>query len=209
MAAAKIFTPAGEPQGEATLPEAAFGADPNEHVLWEAVRNHLANRRQGTAKVKHRSEVSGGGKKPWRQKGTGRARSGSSRSPVWVGGARAFGPTPRDYGYTLPRKIRRLALRSALSAKAGADQVRVVTDFHVAEGKTREVAQVLKSLEVHRQRCLLVVPEHDADLARAARNIPSLQVREVRLLNPYEVLHAECLLIMQSAVPKLEEAWGA
>jgi len=209
MAVVKVFTPAGEPQGEATLPEAAFGVVANEHVLWEAVRNHLANRRQGNAKVKHRGEVSGGGKKPWRQKGTGRARSGSSRSPVWVGGARAFGPIPRDYSYVLPRKIRRLALRSALSAKAGADQVRVVTDFRVAEAKTREVAQVLKRLEIHGSRCLLVVPEHDADLARAARNIPALQVREVRLLNPYEVLHADCLVIMQSAVPKIEEAWGS
>ncbi|MBP6875144.1 MAG: 50S ribosomal protein L4 [Candidatus Eisenbacteria bacterium] len=209
MATAKRFAPTGEQRGEVELPSAMFGVEPNEHVMWEAVRNYLANQRQGTASVKNRRVISGGGRKPWRQKGTGRARAGTTRSPVMVGGARAFGPHPRDYGYALPKKVRRLALKSALSAKAGSGEVRIIEDFRVQEAKTREVARVMKSLELYASKCLLVVPEHDAALARAARNLPRLAVREYRLLNPYEVLHCDCLLVMESAVPKMEEAWGA
>lgn len=208
MPAAKLFTHTGEAKGEMQLPVATFGVEPNQHVMWEAVRNYLANQRHGTAKVKGRSEISGGGRKPWRQKGTGRARSGSNRSPIWVGGGRVFGPTPRSYAYTLPKGIRRLALRSALSEKARTGEVRIVADFSLREQKTREVARVLKSLELGDQRCLLVLPEHDPGLALAARNLPRLSTRVYRLLNAYEVLHADCVLIMESAVPKIEEAWG-
>jgi large subunit ribosomal protein L4 len=207
MAVANYYTSTGQAKGEVNLPEGAFGVEPNRHVMWEAVRNYLANQRHGTAKVKTRAEVSGGGRKPWRQKGTGRARAGTNRSPLWVGGGRAFGPRPRDYGYVLPKQTKRLALRSALSAKAQAGEVLVISDFRVAEPKTREVARVLKSLELAETRCLLVVPEHDGDLARAARNIPTLNTRECRLLNAYEVLQAERLLIMESALAKIEEAW--
>jgi len=209
MATAKLFTPTGEARGEVELPAVTFGAAPNEHVIWEAVRNYLANQRLGTSNVRNRRVIHGGGRKPWRQKGTGRARAGTIRSPLMVGGARAFGPHPRDYSYTLPKKVRQLALRSALSAKAQAGEVRVVTDFQVVEAKTREVAQVLKSLDLAAQRCLLVVPANDPQLTRAARNVARLSVREYRLLNPYEVLHCDCLLLMESVVPKIEEAWGA
>ncbi len=209
MAEAKLFSPTGEAKGEVALPDAAFGIEPNRHVMWEAVRNYLANQRQGTASVKHRGEVRGGGRKPWRQKGTGRARAGTTRSPVWVGGGRAFGPRPRDYSYRLPKKIKRLALRSALSAKAQGGEVMVVADFQLKEAKTREVVQLLKSLDLGSARCLLVVPEHDADLARAARNIPKLELLEYRLLSTYEVLHADRLLIMESAVSKIGEAWNS
>ncbi|MFH1143617.1 MAG: 50S ribosomal protein L4 [Candidatus Eisenbacteria bacterium] len=209
MAVAKRFTSTGDEKGELSLPAATFDGTPNEHAMWEAVRNYLANQRQGTSSVKNRRVMRGGGRKPWRQKGTGRARAGSTRSPVWVGGGRAFGPRPRDYGYALPRKVRQLALRSALAAKAQADEVRVLVDFSLNEPKTREVAGVLKSLALNERKCLLVIAQHDPLLARAARNIARLQVREYRLLNPYEVLHCDCLLIMESAVPKIEEAWGA
>jgi large subunit ribosomal protein L4 len=207
MAVANYYTHTGQAKGEVTLPEGAFGIEPNHHVMWEAVRNFLANQRHGTSKVKGRAEVSGGGRKPWRQKGTGRARAGTTRSPLWVGGGRAFGPHPRDYSYLLPKQTRRLALRSALSAKALAGEVVVVSDFHLPEPRTREVAKVLKSLKLEEAKCLLVIPEHDAALARAARNIPTLTTRESRLLNAYEVLQADRLLVMESALAKIEEAW--
>jgi large subunit ribosomal protein L4 len=208
MPMAKYVAHTGEARGEVKLPETVFGLAPNRHVMWEAVRNFLANQRQGTSSVRSRAEVSGGGRKPWRQKGTGRARVGTIRSPLWVHGGRAFGPRPRDYSYELPKAARRLALRSALSQKAGAGEVTVVADFQLAEPRTREVARILQNLEVGEARCLLVVARHDPDLARATRNLPRLQTREYRLLNAYEVLHADRLLILESAVPKLEEVWG-
>lgn len=207
MAVAKLFAHTGKASGEIDLPAGTFGVKPNRHVMWEAVRNYLANQRQGTARVRGRGEVRGGGRKPWRQKGTGRARAGTNRSPLWVGGARAFGPKPRDYSYTLPKKVRRLALRSALSAKAEDGEVVILSDFRISKPKTAEVARILKSLELAGMNCLLVVPEHDPDLARAARNIPNLRTLEYRLLNTYEVLHAHRVLVMESAVPKIEEAW--
>jgi large subunit ribosomal protein L4 len=208
MPTAKLLAHTGEARGEMSLPESVFGIPPNRHVMWEAARNYLANQRLGTSSVRTRAEVRGGGRKPWRQKGTGRARAGTTRSPVWRHGGRAFGPRPRDYGYVLPKATRRLALRSALSQKAESGAVTVVADFRIAEPKTREVARVLTNLGVGAVRCLLVVPQHDPDLARAARNLPHLTTREYRLLNTYEVLHAERLIILESAVPKLEEVWG-
>jgi large subunit ribosomal protein L4 len=209
MAVAKLFAPTGEERGEVDLPAGVFGIEPNRHVMWEAVRNHLANQRQGTASVKNRRVITGGGRKPYRQKGTGRARSGTSRSPVWVGGARAFGPRPRDYSYALPRRVRRLALRSALSAKASAGEVMLLSDLPLSEPKTREVDQLLGRLNLREASCLLVLAEHDPTIALAARNIPTLCTREYRQLNAYEVLHAERLLILEPAVSKIEEAWNA
>jgi large subunit ribosomal protein L4 len=208
MPTAKILAATGEARGELNLPDSVFGVTPNRPVMWEAARNFLANQRQGNACVKSRADVSGGGRKPWRQKGTGRARAGTTRSNVWVHGGRAFGPRPRDYSYRLPKETRRLALRSALSQKAEAGQVMVVADFTLSEPKTREVARILAALGMVDTRCLLVLPGHDPDLAQAARNLPRLSTREYRLLNAYEVLHADRLLILESAVPKLEEVWG-
>ena len=205
----KVYGMDGSEKGTATLPETLFAQPVHEHLLWLSVKRHLGNQRQGTAKVKSRSEVSGGGRKPWRQKGTGRARAGTNTSPIWPGGGRAFGPKPRDYGYRLPKKVKNLALRSALSSKAGAEEVRVLADFQLAEPKTREVAAVLRSLDLEAARCLLVVPEHSPEMMRASRNIPNLSVLEYRLLNPYEVLHSDVLLIMESAVPMIEEVWGS
>ncbi len=209
MPAAKLLAHTGEARGEVQLPAGTFGIEPHRPVLWEAVRCFLANQRHGTASVLSRSEVSGGGRKPWRQKGTGKARVGTIRSPLWVGGARAFGPKPRSYAYALPRKIRRLAVRSALSQKAAAGKVTVVADFKLTEPKTREIARILKNLGLAETRCLLVLATHDAELMQAARNIARLQMLEYRLLNAYEVLHADQLLFMESAVPKVEEAWGS
>jgi large subunit ribosomal protein L4 len=208
MPTAKLLAHTGEARGEMSLPESVFGIPPNRHVMWEAARNFLANQRLGTSSVRTRADVRGGGRKPWRQKGTGRARSGTIRSPLWRHGGRAFGPRPRDYGYVLPKATRRLALRSALSQKADSGLVTVVADFTIPEAKTREVARILTNLGVGLERCLLVIPQHDAALAQATRNLPRLQTREYRLLNTYEVLHADRLLILESAVPKLEEVWG-
>lgn len=208
MAVAKLYAHTGEAKGDVNLPEGTFGVEPNRHVMWESVRNYLANQRQGTSAVKSRAEVRGGGRKPWRQKGTGRARAGTTRSPVWVGGGRAFGPQPRDYYFKLPKKVRRLALKSALSEKASAGEVSVVSDFKLPEPRTREVAKILKGLELEGKKCLLVVGEHDSELMLAGRNIPKLRMLECRLLNAYEVLHADQLLVMESALSKIEEAWG-
>ncbi|MCK4305510.1 MAG: 50S ribosomal protein L4 [Candidatus Eisenbacteria sp.] len=208
MAVAKRFLQTGEATGEVDLPGGTFGIEPNGHVMWEAVRNYLANQRQGTACVKSRGEKRGGGRKPWRQKGTGRARCGTIRSPIRVGGARAFGPKPRDYSYAVPKKVKRLALQSALSSKAQAGDVVVISDFQVSEGRTREVAGMLKGLGLTGTKCLLVLPEHDPLLARATRNLPDLRTLEFRLLNTYEILQAGRLLIMESAVAKIGEAWS-
>jgi large subunit ribosomal protein L4 len=209
MAVEKLVTSTGEAKGEMNLPDASFGIDPNRHVMWEAVRSYLGNQRQGTACVKNRRTARGGGRKPWRQKGTGRARAGTIRSALWVGGGRAFGPKPRSYYAALPRRVRRLALRSALSTRAAAGEITVIADFKVSEPKTREVVSVLESLAVRDVRCLLVMPEHDALLLQAARNVPRLRMLECRLLNTYEVLHAERILIMESAVAKIGEAWSS
>lgn len=208
MAVAKLYTHLGEEKGEMNLPDATFGIEPNVHVMWESVRNYLANQRQGTAKVKTRAEVRGGGRKPWRQKGTGRARAGTSRSPLWVGGGRAFGPKPRDYSYNLPKKVKRLALRSALSSKVQSGGLLVISDFQLPETRTREVVTVLNNLKIKGTKCLVVLPEHNGEFARAARNIPKLKTRECRLLNTYEVLQADHLVIFESAIARIEEAMG-
>lgn len=209
MPAAKLVAHTGEDRGETKLPDGAFGVAPNEHVMWEAVRCYLVNQRQGNASVKNRKQVSGGGAKPWRQKGTGRARAGTIRSPLWVGGARAFGPKPHEYSLAMPKRVRRLALRSALSAKAAGGEITVVSDFKLPEPKTREMTRVLRNLGIGNERCLLVLPAHDGDLLRAARNIPNLRALDFHLLNAYEVLHADRVVIMESAVNRIEEAWKA
>jgi len=209
MPAAKLVTHTGEMRGEMQLPEGSFGVAPNEHVMWEAVRNYLANQRQGTSSVKNRRTISGGGRKPWRQKHTGSARAGTRRSPLWVHGARAFGPHPRDYSAVLPKRIRRLALRSALSTKAAAGEITVLADFQLSAPKTREVAAMLQRLEIGEARCLLVTAEHDAAMLQAGRNIPNLCLREARVLNTYDVLHADRVVIMAAAVPRIEEGLGS
>jgi large subunit ribosomal protein L4 len=205
MASAKLFAPSGQQQGTVELPDWAFASPIHRHAMWEAVRNFLANQRQGTSSVKNRKLVSGGGKKPWAQKKTGRARSGSSRSPIWVGGGRAFGPRPRSYHYDLPRKIRRLALRSALSLKAREEQVAVLSDLPIQQVKTKEVFTVLKNLGLTGSKTLLVLPELDANVLRAARNIPKLQTEVFRNLNTYQVLRSDRLVFLESTVKRMRD----
>lgn len=199
-----VFNMDGKQVGDMELNEAIFGADVNEVLLHQVVVNQLANRRQGTHATKTRSMVRGGGRKPWRQKGTGRARQGSIRSPQWVGGGTVFGPTPRDYSYKMPKKARRAALKSALSAKVKAGKLIVVDEIAVAEPKTRVMAGVFRALDVEKKP-LLVTSEWDVNVEKSARNIPNALVAKTVGLNVYDVLNHEHLVMTKDAVTKLEE----
>jgi large subunit ribosomal protein L4 len=196
-----------EKVGTVDLNDQLFGAEVNKPLIHEAVVMQRASMRQGTAATKTRGFVSGGGKKPWRQKGTGRARSGSIRSPLWRGGGTIFGPNPRNYGYAFPRKKYRAALRGVLTAKMQEGAVLVVDRLELADAKTKPMAQILKNLDAVK-RTLIVVSEIDEKLSRAVRNIPSVKVLSVQGLNVYDLICARLVLIPQEAVAKLQEAWS-
>src|SRR5262249_7479258 len=184
---AKLFATDGTEKGVTALPDELFAQQVQEHLLWLSVKRHLGNQRQGTAKVKTRGEVSGGGRKPWRQKGTGRARSGSNTSPLWPGGGRAFGPKPKDHRTELPRGQRRAALAAALSLKASANAVAVVEALSFAEPKTREMAQTLEKLGLKDRRTLLVLGEADGNVVKSCRNLPNLSTTLAHQVNPYDL----------------------
>ena len=205
---AKIVGMDGSPRGEAALPDELFAQPVHEHLLWLSVKRHLGDQRQGTAKVKTRGEVSGGGRKPWKQKGTGRARSGSNTSPLWPGGGRAFGPKPRDYRTELPRTQRRAALAAALSQKAGENAVTVIDSLSFAAPKTREMAGFLKRLGLESKRTLLVIGEADPNVVRSCRNLPRLQTTLAHQINPYELLNAEALLVTAPALAAMKEIFA-
>jgi large subunit ribosomal protein L4 len=189
------------PAGEITLPVELFGGPVRRHLLWETVKMQEANRRAGTASTKTRAHVSGGGKKPWRQKGTGRARSGSSRSPIWVGGATVFGPQPRSYSYRLPASARRSALRSVLALKAKEGTLIVIDKITIEPAKTKVVAKMLVDLGL--TSALIVVEVGNPSLERAARNIPSLKVVRVEGANVYDILRYRHLILTRGAVVAL------
>lgn len=200
----EVYTKNGQKSGRmAELPDAIFGAEPNEHAVYLAVKAQRANARQGTHKTKTRSEVSGGGKKPWKQKGRGVARAGSTRSPVWVGGGRVFGPRPRDYSQGINKKVKKLARISVLSSKMKSNQVIVVEDFTVTSGKTREMAEILKGFEVNGQKSLFLIPQQDVMLYRASRNIPKLNVQPGDVVSTYELLDCQKLFIQEGAIAKI------
>ncbi len=199
-----VFNMEGKQIGDMDLDEGIFGAEINEALLHQVVVNQSANRRQGTHAVKNRSMVRGGGRKPWRQKGTGRARVGSIRSPLWVGGGTTFGPAPRDYSYRMPKKARRAALKSALSAKVKEGKLVIVDEISVAEPKTRVMAAVLRSLDVEKKP-LLVIGEWDNNVEKSTRNIKHAALSKSQGLNVYDVLNHEHLVMTQDAVAKLEE----
>jgi large subunit ribosomal protein L4 len=203
---AKLFSATGDDLGKVELPEKVFSGPVRRHLLFEVVQGYLANRRRGTAKVKTRAEVRGGGRKPWRQKGIGRARHGSIRSPIWVGGGVAHGPRPRSYAVHLNRKAKRLALNSALVAKARDGEVMVLESVSLPEGKTRHVYSLLKKLGVHESRCLLVLDKYDADVLRAARNLPRLRVTTAQWVNAYDVLNCDQVLLTKGALDSMAEA---
>jgi len=188
---------------EPTLNEGIFGAKPRTHLLHQAVVMQLANRRTGSAATKSKGFVSGGGKKPWRQKGTGRARAGSVRSPIWVGRGTVFGPQPRDYSYRMPRTARREALLSALSLKKRENKVIVVDKFELEQAKTKLMVQALAELKV--ASALLVIPQADAKIERSARNLPKVKVLRVEGLNVYDLLRYEHLILTDDALKILQE----
>jgi large subunit ribosomal protein L4 len=183
-----------------------FGIEPNDHAIYMAVRSIQANQRQGTHKVKTRSEVSGGGAKPFKQKKTGRARAGSSRSPIWVGGGSIFGPKPHDYVVKLPAKVRKLARKSALSYKASESAVRVVEDFTFGVVRTKQMVSVLKALEIDKKKTLLLTKTTDQIVVKSGRNIPKLQIREADKASTFEILNNQVLLIQKSAVHVLQDS---
>ena len=204
----EVYRKDGTKTGETVkLSADIFGIEPNEHILHRAVRIFLDNQRQGTAKVKNRREVRGGGKKPFKQKHTGMARQGSSRSPVNVGGGSIFGPQPRDYSNSLPSGMHRLARKSALSAKAREGQIRIVEDFTFAAPKTREMAALLAALGLDGTKTLLLTPASDGNVVRSGRNLPRLAVMVADKASTYDFLNNGMLLIQKSAVEVLENTF--
>lgn len=207
MAKVDVYNLDGAVIGQIELSDAVFGIEPNQSVMHQVVKNQLANRRQGTGSTKTRSEVSGGGKRPWRQKGTGRARHGSTRSAQYVGGGIIFGPKPRDYHYTVSKKVRRLAIKSALSAKLQEKQLIVVENFELAEAKTKNFVAALKKLNVT-DRVLVVENEKNVNLELAARNIAKVQLSRANTINVFDLLKNEVLLISKAAVEKIQEVYA-
>ena len=203
-----VLTKGGQKSGEVTLSAALFGVEPNEHVMHEAVRTYLANQRMGTAHKKGRSDVRGGGRKPWRQKGTGRARIGSTRVSHWTGGGLAFGPKRRDMGMKLPKKLRRLALTSALSTKAAEDGIKIVEDFEFGAVSTKEMASILKAIGVGSEKTLLVVTAADREVALSTRNIPNVKLTRAAELTTYHLLRAETVVMTKGALATVEEVFG-
>lgn len=207
MPTVDIYNADGKVVGNMDLNENVFGVEVRTDVMHEVVVNYLANQRQGTQSTKTRTEVRGGGIKPWRQKGTGRARQGSIRAPQWVGGGVALGPKPRDYRYTLNKKVRRLALKSALTAKLQDSEIIVLDSFEAPEIKTKQVANLLKNLNVT-EKALIVLPENDKNIVASAKNIKGVDTTYVGTINTYEVLsHTKCI-ILKDAVTKLEEVYA-
>ena len=207
MPKAVMYNMAGEKVGEYELSEAIFGIEPNEAVLHAAVKNYLANQRQGTQSALTRAEVSGGGKKPWRQKGTGRARTGSTRAPNWTHGGVAFAPKPRDYSYTLNKKVKRLALKSALSSKAIEESIVVIDELKVDEIKTKAFKGFLESIDVT-GKALVITNEVDEKVVKSARNIPGVETTTATIISPYAILNTGRLVVDKTALQKIEEVFA-
>lgn len=207
MPKAAVYNLSGEQVSEMELKDSVFGVEINEHAMHQVVKNQLANKRQGTKSTLTRSEVRGGGRKPWRQKGTGRARHGSIRSPLWVGGGVTFAPKSRDYSYTLPKKLRRVAMKSALSSKVAEEQIRVLEELKLDAPKTKEMANILKSLEVGK-KALIVITDNDEAIVRSAKNIPGVQTISVNTLNVYDILKYDHFIITKDAVQRVEEVYA-
>ncbi len=189
---------------EVELNDGVFGAEVNEHILYEVVRMQLASRRQGTASTKTRSDVRGGGRKPWRQKGTGRARAGTSRSPLWRGGGTVFGPHPRDYSYKVPKKVRRAALKSALSMKVKEDKVIILRDFPMDGIKTKRFQEVLDRFELG--TVLFVLDEKNIILEKSSQNIKAVKMMRSEGINVYDLLKYDSLILLEPSVKKIEGA---
>ena len=207
MLKTNVYNMSGKLVGEIELPEAVFGVEPNAAVVHDAVKNHLANKRQGTQSALTRAEVSGGGRKPWKQKGTGRARQGSTRAPQWTHGGIVFAPKPRDYSYTLNKKAKRLALKSVLSAKAAEQNVVVIDEIKMDAPKTKAFAAFLNAVGCT-SKTLVVTANADQNVVRSGRNIEGCEVTFANLLNTYDVLHADKLVVDQAALQKIQEVFA-
>ena len=207
MLKTNVYDMSGKLVGEIELSEAVFGITPNAAVVHDVVKNHLANCRQGTQSALTRAEVSGGGRKPWRQKGTGRARQGSTRAPQWTHGGIVFAPKPRDYGYTLNKKTRRLALKSVLSAKAAETAIVVIDAIKMEAPKTAEFAKFLKAVGAE-GKTLVVTAAADANVVKSGRNIPGCEITFANLINVYDVVNANKLVLDKAALEKLEEVFA-
>ena len=206
MLKTNVYNMSGELVGEIELAEAVFGITPNESVVHDVVKNHLANKRQGTQSALTRAEVSGGGRKPWRQKGTGRARQGSTRAPQWTHGGIVFAPKPRDYSYSLNKKVKRLALKSALSAKAAEGAIVVVDELKMAEIKTKTMKDFLGA--VGAVKSVVITPETDEIVVKSARNIPGVVTTTAKVLSEYDIVNAKQLVIDKAALATIEEVFA-
>lgn len=202
-----VLDMAGNKVSDITLSDAIFAIEPNAAVMHQMVVNYLANQRQGTQSALTRSEVSGGGKKPWRQKGTGHARQGSTRAPQWTHGGVVFAPKPRSYRFTVNKKVRRLAMKSAFSSKAAANEIIVLDSLTTDSYKTKVIADMLKAVGSEK-KALIVLPEVDSKVIASARNIPGVKTAQVNTLNVYDMLNADKLIIVKDAVAKIEEVYA-
>ena len=207
MSTIKVLNMAGAEVGTVELGDGIFGIEPNESVVHEVVKNHLANCRQGTQSALTRAEVSGGGKKPWRQKGTGHARQGSTRAPQWTHGGIVFAPKPRDYSYSVNKKIKRLALKSVLSAKAAEGKIIVVDNIAMEAPKTREFVAFLNAVNAE-NKAYVVMPEVAANVVKSARNIPGVVTTTATLLSVYDILNAKTLILDKAALATIEEVFA-
>ncbi|TJX14104.1 50S ribosomal protein L4 [Tissierella creatinini] len=207
MPKVNVYNMLGELVEEMELSEDVFGVEINQHVVWEVVKNQLANKRQGTQSAKTRAEVRGGGRKPWRQKGTGRARQGSIRSPQWKGGGVVFAPKPRDYSYAVPKKVRRLALKSVLTSKVQNNEIIVVDSIKFDAPKTKEMANLLTKLNADK-KALIVMDTKDANVIKSANNIPTVATALVNTINVYDILKYNSFIITKDAVRKVEEVYA-
>ena len=207
MSTIKVLNMSGSEVGSVELNDAIFGIEPNQTVVHEVVKNHLANCRQGTQSALTRAEVSGGGKKPWRQKGTGHARQGSTRAPQWTHGGIVFAPKPRDYSYVLNKKVKRLALKSVLSAKVAEGELVVIDSIKMDAIKTADFRKFLNAVNVD-GKAVVVTPEKDDVIVKSARNLPGVVTTPAALMNVYDILNAKYLVVDQAALAKIEEVFA-
>jgi large subunit ribosomal protein L4 len=203
-----VYNKDGQVSSQIELSDDIFGITPNENAMHQAVVAYLANRRQGTRKTKIRSEVSGGGKKPWRQKGRGTARAGSTRSPIWVGGGTVHGPKPHEYKYKLPKQLARLARKSAFAMRLSEDNLIVVEDFTFEQIKTKSMAEVLKNLKVEGEKSLVLMTGTDHNVYMSARNIPNLSVQPADKISTYDILNHKKILLFRGAVSNIEKTFN-
>lgn len=207
MPKVNVYNQLGEVVGDIELNEAIFGIEVNEHVVYEVVKNHLANRRQGTQSAKTRAEVRGGGRKPWRQKGTGRARQGSIRAPQWKGGGVVFAPKPRSYRYSVPKKVRRLAMRSVLTSKVLEGELRILDALTVDAFSTKKAKEILKNLNLE-TKTMIVLPEGNDMIVKSFANLPKVETVVVDYMNVYDLMRFDNLVIVKDALSKIEEVYA-